>query len=106
MMFGAKLRIVLVINGLDSGGAEKSTIKLCQSFLSDGHEVTLITISNKFDFYKLNESIRRINLDNPNKAIRKFPNGLGLNRLAHWADSFKKGIKFRSSERTFSYNSF
>jgi glycosyltransferase involved in cell wall biosynthesis len=95
MMSGAKLKIFLIINGLDSGGAEKSTIKLCQSFLSDGHEVTLITISNKFDFYKLNESIRRINLDNPNKAKRKFPDGIGLNRPAHWADSFKKGVKLR-----------
>jgi len=56
------MKLLLITGSLNSGGAEKSTIKLCESFIGDGHEVVLITISNQFDFYELNNSIQRINL--------------------------------------------
>jgi UDP-N-acetylglucosamine:LPS N-acetylglucosamine transferase len=93
--YGANLKLVLIVNGLDSGGAEKSTIKLCESFLSDGHEVTLVTISSLFDFYTLKSSISRTDLGADGSRRRKFPQWTGINRLMHWFDSFNKSVKLR-----------
>ncbi len=89
------MNLVLVINGLDSGGAERSTIKLCESFIADGHEVTLITISSKSDFYHLKTSIRRINLSDEERSEWKFPSRLGVNRLAHWVATIRNGSSLR-----------
>jgi len=89
------MKLILITGSLNSGGAEKSTIKLCESFIGDGHEVVLITISNQFDFYELNNSIQRINLEDSNGSKRKFPYRIGINRLAHWINKFKSGLKLR-----------
>jgi GalNAc-alpha-(1->4)-GalNAc-alpha-(1->3)-diNAcBac-PP-undecaprenol alpha-1,4-N-acetyl-D-galactosaminyltransferase len=94
------LKLVLVVNGLDSGGAEKSTIKLCESLISDGHEVTLITISSKFDFFVLKNSILRINLDDQVKSRRQSPKRIGVNRLTHWVSSIEKCFELRKYLRT------
>ncbi len=92
---GANLKLVLIVNGLDSGGAEKSTIKLCESFLGDGHEVSLVTISSLFDFYTLKSSISRTDLGADGLRGRRFPKWTGINRLMHWVDSLKKSVKLR-----------
>jgi glycosyltransferase involved in cell wall biosynthesis len=89
------MKLVLIINGLNSGGAEKSTIKLCESFIGDGHDLILITVSNQFDFYKLKDSITRINLEDFAKLNKNFGIRIGINRLMHWANRFKSGLKLR-----------
>lgn len=89
------MKLVLIINGLDSGGAEKSTIKLCESFKADGHQVILITISNQLDFYVLNNSIPRINLEDYSNIKQKFPYRIGLNRFTYWTKRIKSGLKLR-----------
>jgi GalNAc-alpha-(1->4)-GalNAc-alpha-(1->3)-diNAcBac-PP-undecaprenol alpha-1,4-N-acetyl-D-galactosaminyltransferase len=90
------VKLILVINGLDSGGAEKSTLKLCQGLIQDGHEVLLTTITSSVDFYTLKSNLRRINLES---ALDKRPFFLnqrkGFRRLFHWYLSFKKILRLR-----------
>ena len=58
------MQITIVVNSLQQGGAERAAIRLAESFLNDGHKVTLATWNFDGDFYKLDERITRINLGN------------------------------------------
>lgn len=90
------MKLALIINGLDSGGAEKSTIKMCDGFLADGHEVLLITLTDKIDFYTLSNCLRRINLDGRaegNLALKL--RARGFNRIIGLHSTLKKSWSFR-----------
>lgn len=90
------VKLVLLINGLDSGGAEKSTLKLCQGLIQDGHEVLLVTITSSVDFYTLKTNLRRINLESSLDSRPLFVNQIkGFRRLFHWYLSFKKVVRLR-----------
>ena len=62
------MRILEVIPALNSGGAERFVVDLCNQMVKDGHEVTLLTMKdssiNNFVFYKdeLNDNVRQLNL--------------------------------------------
>ena len=58
------MQIVIVVNSLQQGGAERAAVRLAESFLIDGHIVTIATWSLDRDFYSLDERITRINLGN------------------------------------------
>ena len=89
------MKLVLITSSLNSGGAEKSTIKLCESLIGDGHQVILITMSNQFDFYELKNTIQRINLEDVTKNKQKFPYRVGINRFAYLVTRFKNGLELR-----------
>lgn len=56
------MRIVVVVNSLQQGGAERAAVRLAEAFVNDGHKVTISTWSNDRDFYSLSEEISRVNL--------------------------------------------
>lgn len=56
------MRIAVVVNSLQQGGAERAATRVAEAFVNDGHEVTVFTWSNGRDFYSLNEKISRVNL--------------------------------------------
>lgn len=58
------MKILIVINSLQQGGAERASIRLAESFLVDKHEIVIATWNSNRDFYKLDSNIKRINLGN------------------------------------------
>ena len=62
------MRILEVIPALNSGGAERFVVDLCNQMAKDGHDVTLLTLKDfsisNFGFYKdeLNDNVRQLNL--------------------------------------------
>ena len=62
------MRILEVIPALNSGGAERFVIDLCNQMAKDGHEVMLLTMKDftisNFGFYKdeLNDNVKQLNL--------------------------------------------
>jgi glycosyltransferase involved in cell wall biosynthesis len=58
------MKILIVINSLQQGGAERASIRLAESFLIDKHEIVIATWNSNRDFYKLDSNIKRINLGN------------------------------------------
>ena len=95
------MKIFVIIDSLDSGGAEKSTIKLCEGFVSDGHKVKLVTLSSESDFYLIPEGIARITLDGEispqNRKITSYP---GLKRISFWTSQIHKGVILRKMIRS------
>jgi hypothetical protein len=59
-----KVKILIVVNSLQQGGAERASIRLAESLFIDKHEIVVATWNSNRDFYKLNSSIKRINLGN------------------------------------------
>lgn len=62
------MRILEVIPALNSGGAERFVVDLCNQMAKDGHEVTLLTMKDfsisNFGFYKdeLSGDVRQLNM--------------------------------------------
>jgi GalNAc-alpha-(1->4)-GalNAc-alpha-(1->3)-diNAcBac-PP-undecaprenol alpha-1,4-N-acetyl-D-galactosaminyltransferase len=56
------MKILIVVNSLQQGGAERAAIRLAESFYRDGQKVVLATWNSTRDFYKLDKNIERINL--------------------------------------------
>lgn len=62
------MRILEVIPALNSGGAERFVVDLCNQMVKDGHEVTLLTMKDfsisNFGFYKdeLSNDVRQLNM--------------------------------------------
>ncbi len=62
------MRILEVIPALNSGGAERFVVDLCNQMAKDGHEVTLLTMKDfsisNFGFYKdeLSDDVRQLNM--------------------------------------------
>ena len=70
------MKIDLMINSLNGGGAERVMVTLANGFISNKHDVSLITF-NKGDAYKTSPEINRINLHHgniKNHSIRSFLN--------------------------------
>ena len=68
----SNLHIVLVISSLESGGAERVLSTMANYWVRKGNRVTLITLNTvKYDFYEIDENIKRIGLDllRPSKSI-------------------------------------
>lgn len=58
------MRIVFIISSLSSGGAERVTVNLANHWAAKGWEITIITFAGRhLDFYELNHSINRIELN-------------------------------------------
>ncbi len=51
------MKIGFLINDLNSGGAERATVSLSNSFCEKGHEVEIITFCGRESFYPLNENV-------------------------------------------------
>ena len=96
-----KLKILVAINSLDSGGAEKSALKLAEGLLADGNEVIFLTFTETLDFYEVPSQLRRVTLDNFNKQIwysrfiLLFPG-----RLQFWWLQAQKLVELRKRIRT------
>ena len=56
------MKILIVVNSLQQGGAERAAIRVAESMLGDGHYIVIATWNNSRDFYKLDSNIERINL--------------------------------------------
>ncbi len=58
------MKILLVISSLSSGGAERVMSDMANYWTEKGHAVALVTLNSWVDdFYKLNESVSRLNFD-------------------------------------------
>jgi glycosyltransferase involved in cell wall biosynthesis len=58
------MHILILINSLTSGGAERVTVNLSSYLVEKGHKVTVVTMKDKqSDFYTLDSSVTRICLD-------------------------------------------
>ena len=58
------MKILIVVNSLQQGGAERASIRLAESFLADKHEIVIATWNSNRDFYDLDSNIKRINIGN------------------------------------------
>lgn len=58
------MRIVIVVNSLQQGGAERAAVRLAESFFADGHDVIVATWNLDRDFYTLHHEVMRINIGN------------------------------------------
>ncbi len=58
------MKVLIVVNSLQQGGAERASMRLAESFLTDKNEIVLATWNSERDFYKLDSNINRINLGN------------------------------------------
>lgn len=56
------MRLLLFIYSLDGGGAERVTTMLAKRWLDEGDQVTLVTLSDERDFFRLDPRVRRIAL--------------------------------------------
>lgn len=61
------MNLLLVVNNLSGGGAEKVAVDLSNEFSKD-HNVKVLTLSNKKDKYVLNPSISRVKLELNSKS--------------------------------------
>jgi GalNAc-alpha-(1->4)-GalNAc-alpha-(1->3)-diNAcBac-PP-undecaprenol alpha-1,4-N-acetyl-D-galactosaminyltransferase len=93
---GAELKLLVVINSLDSGGAEKSALKLAQGLHQDGNEVALLTFTSDQDFYEPLSQFPRITLDTGVKEYRRVSHrSLVPRRVFFWIDQMFKLIRLR-----------
>ena len=58
------MKILIIVNSLQQGGAERAATRVAESMLSDGHQIVVGTWNATRDLYKLNSKIKRINLGN------------------------------------------
>jgi len=58
------MKILIIVNSLQQGGAERASIRLAESFLADKHEIVIATWNSNRDFYDLDSNIKRINIGN------------------------------------------
>lgn len=76
--------IVLIIDSLVGGGAEKVNLRLAEMFIKKNYNVTIITIKNIID-YKINKGIKIISLNYKKygipKIIRDFFYAYKLNKI-------------------------
>lgn len=66
------MKIVIFIQSMLAGGAERVTANLANFWVSNGWDVTILTLADKEgDFYYLNESVKRValNLDGESNMI-------------------------------------
>ncbi len=57
-------KILIFINSLTSGGAERVTVSLAHYLVRQGYAVTLVTMhGTERDFFELNEQVKRISLE-------------------------------------------
>lgn len=58
------LKVILFVNSLGAGGAERTAVRVCGWLRGAGHEVCLLTLSGADgDFYPCPEGVKRIALD-------------------------------------------
>ena len=55
-----KMHIAMLIGALTKGGAERVMVNLADYFVSQGHQVTLVTQYQKENEYPLNEKVKRV----------------------------------------------
>lgn len=58
-------KILIIVNSLQAGGAERAAIRTARGLSSDGYHVVLGTLNNKRDFYQIPRGVERINLGDP-----------------------------------------
>lgn len=68
------MRILIVINSLHIGGAERVAANMASHYATTGHEVAVATFSNTPDFFKLPPTVKRV-------GIEKEPRNAGLRTL-------------------------
>lgn len=56
------MNILVVVNNLSGGGAEKVAVDL-SNYFCNANNVSILTLSNKIDKYEIKESVKRIKLD-------------------------------------------
>ena len=56
------MRLTIVISSLDGGGAERVTATLANEWARRGWTVTLATLADGVDFYRLDPAVRRVSL--------------------------------------------
>ena len=93
---GAELKLLVAINSLDSGGAEKSALKLAEGLHQDGNEVVFLTFTSNLDFYETLSYFPRITLDaesneSPALSLKRFV----PRRLFFWIDQLVRLIRLR-----------
>ncbi len=65
------MKILIGVNSLQQGGAERAALKLAESLIEDKNEVIILTWHDNKDFYSLPNGIRRFTL-NPFESNSKF----------------------------------
>ena len=90
------MKILVIINSLDSGGAEKSALKLASGLHGDGHEVVFLTFTSDYDFYKPLSDYTRLTLDSKNEThCSVLPERIILRRVFFWTDQMKRLFRLR-----------
>ena len=64
--------IVFVTKNMSFGGAERVIANLSNHFISKGYEITIIIMTNKEIFYKLNPTINIINIGTKKSKIKSY----------------------------------
>jgi glycosyltransferase involved in cell wall biosynthesis len=93
---GVELKLLVAINSLDSGGAEKSALKLAEGLHRDGNEVVFLTFTSNQDFYEPLSLFPRITLDtrsgeSPSRSL----GSIVPRRIFFWIDQMVRLIRLR-----------
>ena len=68
---GSKFPITLLINSLCEGGAERAMLTLSKKFVTQGHVVTILTLT-KNNFYEIPKGVEVVYLSEMNDKISGF----------------------------------
>jgi glycosyltransferase involved in cell wall biosynthesis len=92
------MRILIVVNSLQAGGAERYALRLGSQFAKDGNDVAIATINSDKDFFAFPSNVTRICIDSllpkKTKFLRKFFDILRLSKLIKLLSLRFKTIKF------------
>ena len=85
------MKVLIAVNSLQQGGAERAAIKLASSLKLEGHHVQLLTWRNEDDFYEIPEGVVRLNLDpfSPSTNLYRYLPGAFSHRLNLVSKLFK-----------------
>ena len=61
------MKILIVVNKLSGGGAEKVAVNLA-NYLCKNHDVNVLTLSDAKDYYSLNQSIKRLHINQHSRS--------------------------------------
>ena len=85
------MHILILINSLTSGGAERVTVNLSSYLVQKGHKATVVTVTKKErDFFKLDKRVTRIYI-NPPERIRR--SNIIMKSLKQYMKSLKQHMK-------------
>ena len=86
------MRILFMLGSLDSGGAQRVAVNLCNTFVEKGNEVRILVTKLNGNIYKVNKDINIIELDNDRSKKSIFRERHIIKNIAKEIESYKPNV--------------